>query len=210
MILIPLTFAYAIVRFQMLNIRFVVRRTFLYAATTAIVFGFYTLAIATAAKLFAGSRLSASPLFNFGFFLVAIPLFEFLRRRLQTPLDRLFFRDKLDYQTALLEMSETITGELDLGKIADYLTRQRRGDDAPGEGVALDARPRRVARAARAGATTGCRRRPPCGASCGRRASRRGSRSSPSTSPTRRARSFASAWSKRASGWSSLSSIGSG
>ncbi|HTO76603.1 MAG TPA: SpoIIE family protein phosphatase [Thermoanaerobaculia bacterium] len=122
MILIPLTFAYAIVRFQMLNIRFVVRRTFLYAATTAIVFGFYTLAIATAAKLFAGSRLSSSPIFNFGFFLVAIPLFEFLRRRLQTPLDRLFFRDKLNYQTALLSMSETITGELDLGKIADYLT----------------------------------------------------------------------------------------
>ncbi len=122
MILIPLTFAYAIVRFQMLNIRFVVRRTFLYAATTAIVFGFYTLAIATAAKLFAGSRLSGSPLFNFGFFLVAIPLFEFLRRRLQTPLDRVFFRDKLSYQTALLEMSEAITGELDLGKIADYLT----------------------------------------------------------------------------------------
>jgi serine phosphatase RsbU (regulator of sigma subunit) len=122
MILIPLTFAYAIVRFQMLNVRFVVRRTFLYAATTAIVFGFYTLAIATAANLFAGSRLSASPIFNFGFFLVAIPLFEFLRRRLQTPLDRVFFRDKLNYQTALLDMSEAITGELDLGKIGDYLT----------------------------------------------------------------------------------------
>jgi serine phosphatase RsbU (regulator of sigma subunit) len=122
MILIPLTFAYAIVRLQVLNIRFVVRRTFLYAATTAILFGFYALAIATAAKLFAGSRLSSSPIFNFGFFLVAIPLFEFLRRKLQTPLDRLFFRDKLNYQTALLEMSETITGELDLGKIADYLT----------------------------------------------------------------------------------------
>lgn len=122
MILIPLTFAYAIVRFQMLNIRLVVRRTFLYAVTTAILFGLYALAIAAANALFSGSRLSSSPLFNFGFFLVVIPLFEFLRRRLQTPLDRLFFRDKLDYQTALLEMSETITGELDLGKIADYLT----------------------------------------------------------------------------------------
>jgi serine phosphatase RsbU (regulator of sigma subunit) len=122
MILIPLTFAYAIVRFQMLNIRFVVRRTFLYAVTTAILFGFYALAIAAANALFSGSRLSASPLFNFGFFLVVIPAFEFLRRRLQTPLDRLFFRDKLDYQTALLEMSEAITGELDVGRIADYLS----------------------------------------------------------------------------------------
>ena len=110
MILIPLTFAYAIVRFQMLNIRIIVRRTFLYAATTAILFGLYAGAIAMANTVFTGSRLSASPLFNFGFFLVIIPLFEFLRRRLQTPLDRLFFRDKLDYQSALLEMSETDHG----------------------------------------------------------------------------------------------------
>ncbi|HEY6065465.1 MAG TPA: GAF domain-containing protein, partial [Thermoanaerobaculia bacterium] len=122
MILIPLTFAYAIVRFQMLNIRFVVRRTFLYAVTTAILFGFYAVAIAGSNALFARSRPGSSPAFNFGFFLVVLPLFEFVRRRIQTPLDKLFFRDKLDYQAALLEMSEAITGELDLGKIADYLT----------------------------------------------------------------------------------------
>jgi serine phosphatase RsbU (regulator of sigma subunit) len=122
MILIPITFAYAIVRFQMLNIRLVIRRTFLYAVTTAILFGFYAVVFAAANSLFSGSRLASSPLFNFGFFLVALPLFELVRRRLQTPLDRLFFRDKLDYQMALLEMSEAITGELDLGRIADYLT----------------------------------------------------------------------------------------
>ena len=122
MILIPLTFAYAIVRFQMLNVRVIVRRTFLYAATTAVLLGLYALAVALANLVFASSRLSASPLFNFGFFLVGISLFEVLRRRLQTPLDKLFFREKFDYQAALLEMSEAITGELDLGRIADYLT----------------------------------------------------------------------------------------
>ena len=122
MILIPLTFAYAIVRFQMLNVRVIVRRTFLYAATTAVLFGFYALAIWAANQLFASSRLSSSPLFTFGFFLVVIPVFEFARRKLQTPLDKLFFREKFDYQSALLEMSQAITGELDLGRIADYLT----------------------------------------------------------------------------------------
>jgi len=122
MILIPLTFAYAIVRFQMLNVRVVVRRTFLYAATTAVLLGVYALVVALANLVFASSRLSASPLFNFGFFLVGISLFEVMRRRLQAPLDKLFFREKFDYQAALLEMSEAITGELDLGRIADYLT----------------------------------------------------------------------------------------
>jgi serine phosphatase RsbU (regulator of sigma subunit) len=122
MILIPLTFAYAIVRFQMLNVRVIVRRTFLYAATTAVLLGLYALVVALANLVFSASRLSASPLFNFGFFLVGISLFEVLRRRLQAPLDKLFFREKFDYQAALLEMSEAITGELDLGRIADYLT----------------------------------------------------------------------------------------
>ncbi len=122
MILIPLTFAYAIVRFQMLNVRVIVRRTFLYAATTAVLLGLYALMVALANLVFASSRLSASPLFNFGFFLVGISLFEVLRRKLQAPLDKLFFREKFDYQSALLEMSEAITGELDLGRIADYLT----------------------------------------------------------------------------------------
>ncbi|HEV8231802.1 MAG TPA: SpoIIE family protein phosphatase [Thermoanaerobaculia bacterium] len=122
MIFIPLTFAYAIVRFQMLNVRVIVRRTFLYAATTAILLGVYALAVAMANVIFAESRLSSSPLFNFGFFLVGISLFEVLRRKLQTPLDKLFFREKFDYQKALLDMSEAITGELDLGKIADFLT----------------------------------------------------------------------------------------
>jgi serine phosphatase RsbU (regulator of sigma subunit) len=122
MILIPLTFAYAIVRFQMLNVRVIVRRTFLYAATTAVLLGLYALVVALANLVFASSRLSASPLFNFGFFLVGISLFEVLRRKLQAPLDKLFFREKFDYQAALLEMSEAITGELDLGRIADYLT----------------------------------------------------------------------------------------
>src|SRR5262245_23086400 len=122
MILIPLTFAYAIVRFQMLNVRVIVRRTFLYAATTGVLLLLYALVVALANIVFASSKLSASPLFNFGFFLVGISLFEVLRRKLQAPLDKLFFREKFDYQAALLEMSEAITGELDLGRIADYLT----------------------------------------------------------------------------------------
>ena len=123
MIFIPLTFAYAIVRFQMLNIRFVVRRTFLYAVDDR-----DPVRLLRRRDRRPPTRSSRAPgrdprpCFNFGFFLVVLPLFEFLRRRLQTPLDKLFFRDKFDYQAALLEMSEAITGELDLGKIADYLT----------------------------------------------------------------------------------------
>ncbi len=210
MILIPLTFAYAIVRFQMLNVRVIVRRTFLYAATTAVLLGLYALVVALANLVFASSRLSASPLFNFGFFLVGISLFEVMRRRLQAPLDKLFFREKFDYQAALLEMSEAITGELDLGRIADYLTSsvvatmrlekasiwlrdrdgwlERRG---PPRGAAV-ARPRR---------SGGC---------CARRGSPRTCARSRCTSPTTRASIFASGCSRRGSSCSCRSSTASG
>ena len=122
MILIPLTFAYAIVRYQMLNVRVIVRKSILYTITTAVIFALYAGALAAANTLFTNSRLASSKLFFFGFFLVVIPLFEFLRRRLQTPIDRLFFREKVDYQNAVLEVSEAVAGELDLARVADYMT----------------------------------------------------------------------------------------
>ena len=121
MILIPLTFMYAIVRFQLLNVRVIFRKSLLYTVSTTVVFALYAGALAAANALFA-NRLSSSRLFLFGFLLVVIPLFELLRRRLQTPIDKLFFREKYDYQKALLEISEAVAGELDLARIADYLT----------------------------------------------------------------------------------------
>src|SRR5260370_7821581 len=106
----------------MLTIPFVIRRPFLSAATTAIFFGFYAVVFAAANSFFSGSRLASSPLFNFGFFLVALPLFELVLRRLQTPLDRLFFRDKLDYQQPLLEITQPITPDLTLHPIPSHPT----------------------------------------------------------------------------------------
>ncbi|MGH9442218.1 MAG: SpoIIE family protein phosphatase [Thermoanaerobaculia bacterium] len=122
MVLIPLTFAYAIVRFQILNVRVIVRRSLLYTISTAILFAVYAGALSAANALFANSRLASSRLFLFGVFLVVIPTFEFLRRRLQSPIDRLFFREKYDYQKAMLEISEAVAGELDLARVSDYLT----------------------------------------------------------------------------------------
>jgi serine phosphatase RsbU (regulator of sigma subunit) len=122
MVLIPLTFGYAIVRFQLMNVRVIVRRSLVYTVITAVIFALYAGALAAANQIFKNTRFASSPLFFFGFFLILIPLFEFLRRRLQVPLDRLFFREKHDYQTAILEMSGTVAGELDLARVADFLT----------------------------------------------------------------------------------------
>ena len=53
LILVPLTFAYAIVRFQFFDIRVIVRRSVLYTMTTAVVGAAYAVGIATFNLLFA-------------------------------------------------------------------------------------------------------------------------------------------------------------
>ena len=116
-----MTFAYAIVRFQMLNVRVIVRRTFLYAATTAVLLGLYALMVALANLLFT-TRSFASPLFNFGFSWSASRSSRSFAGGFRLRWTRSSSARSSTIRAALLEMSEAITGELDLGRIADYLT----------------------------------------------------------------------------------------
>lgn len=111
--LIPLTFAYAIVRFQLLNVRVILRKSLLYTATTAVVTALYALGIASFNSLSRGTELATSPYFPLVFALVIVLLFEPLRRRLQGPVDRFFFAERSRLQRAMVEMGEAFTGEID-------------------------------------------------------------------------------------------------
>src|SRR4030095_7337832 len=46
LVLVPVTFAYAIVRFRLMDVRLILRKSLLYTATTAVVTAAYALAIA--------------------------------------------------------------------------------------------------------------------------------------------------------------------
>jgi hypothetical protein len=63
LILIPLTFAYAIVRFQLLDIRVILRKGLLYTATTAVITALYALGIVLFNAFFRGRALADSPYF---------------------------------------------------------------------------------------------------------------------------------------------------
>lgn len=111
--LVPLTFAYAIVRFQLLDIRVILHKGLLYTATTAVVTGLYALGIGFFNSWFTGTELAASPFFPLVFALAIIFLFEPLRRRIQGPIDRFFFSQRTQLQTTMLEMGEKLTAEMD-------------------------------------------------------------------------------------------------
>jgi serine phosphatase RsbU (regulator of sigma subunit) len=108
--LVPLTFAYAIVRFQFFEIKVIVRKSLLYTAATAVVAGIYGLGIAASTLLFSGS----SPYFPLLLALAVLAIFDPLRRRLQEPVDRFFFREVYDARRAVEEVSAAVVREFSI------------------------------------------------------------------------------------------------
>lgn len=122
LVLVPLTFGYAIVRFQFFDIRVIVRRSLLYTLTTAVVSGSYAVGIAAFGFLFRDASLGRSPLFPLVLALAIVALFDPLRRRLQEPVDRFFFREVYDARRAMEEVSEAVVRELSLDRLEALLT----------------------------------------------------------------------------------------
>ncbi|MCB1057155.1 MAG: SpoIIE family protein phosphatase [Acidobacteria bacterium] len=111
--LVPLTFAYAIVRFQFLDIRVILHKGLLYTVTTAIVTVSYALAIAFFNSWSRGTALAEWRFFPLLFALAIVLLFEPLRRRIQGPIDGFFFAERSRLQSTMLEMGEQLTAGLD-------------------------------------------------------------------------------------------------
>ncbi len=124
LILVPITFAYAIIRFQLLDIRVILRKSLLYTVTTALVTAVYALGIASFNLLFRGTQLAASPFFPVVFALAIVLLFEPLRHRVQGPIDRFFFAERLRLQRAMVEMGEAFTNEVEIEPVVSQLVER--------------------------------------------------------------------------------------
>ncbi|MFI5167272.1 MAG: SpoIIE family protein phosphatase [Thermoanaerobaculales bacterium] len=119
--LVPLTFAYAIVRFQFFDIRVIVRRSLLYTLATALVAGIYGVGIGAFNLVFRGSSVGSSPYFTLLLVLAVIAVFDPLRRRLQEPVDRFFFREVYDARRAVEEVSAAVVREFSLERLEALL-----------------------------------------------------------------------------------------
>jgi serine phosphatase RsbU (regulator of sigma subunit) len=122
LILVPLTFAYAIVRFQSFDIRVIVRRSLLYTVTTAVVAGVYGISIAGFNFVLRDASLGRSPYYPLLLALAIVALFDPLRQRLQGPVNRFFFREAYDARKALEDVSDALAREFSLDRLDTMLT----------------------------------------------------------------------------------------
>jgi two-component system NtrC family sensor kinase len=119
--LIPLAYASAIVRYRLLDIEIIVKRTLVYATALCVIVLIYVGLLRSVEGLFrfdgAGGQWSLALLATLVAVLLAPPVKDYV----QTALDRVFYRDRYDYRRALVGFARDLNSDLDLNRLADRL-----------------------------------------------------------------------------------------
>ena len=114
LLLVPLTLAYAIVRYRLMDVDILFRRGYAYTlATLCVLAAFYGIIFSLASLV----QKNFQDLGNTGLItvmLIAAFLFQPVRNWIQERLDRYFYRDQYDYRRTLVEFARELSSETDL------------------------------------------------------------------------------------------------
>ena len=113
--------AYAILRYQLLDITLVIRKGLLYSIPTAIIGASYFLLLSVAMGLF--HAFAGPQIFLISLIVAAITavVVQPLRDKAQSWIDKLFFREKYDSRLMLQRLSQTAASVLDLRRLTSML-----------------------------------------------------------------------------------------
>jgi two-component system NtrC family sensor kinase len=118
--LIPLAYASAIVRYRLMDIEVIVKRTLVYAAALSVIVAMYVILLQLAGRTFvpgANNPWVLALLATLVAVLLAPPVKDFV----QNMLDRAFYRDRYDYRRALVGFARDLNSDLDLHRLAERL-----------------------------------------------------------------------------------------
>jgi hypothetical protein len=114
LILLPLSLAYAIVRYRLMDVDILFRRGYAYTlATLCVLAAFYSIVFSLGSLV----QKNFKDLGNTGLIsvmLVAAFLFQPIRNWIQERLDRHFYEDRYDYRRTLIEFARELNSETDL------------------------------------------------------------------------------------------------
>lgn len=124
--LIPLTLAYAIVRYRLMDVDILFRRGYAYTLATLCVLALFYGIVFSMARLIETNFKNLGNAGLISVMLITAFLFQPVRNWIQERLDKYFYRDRYDYRRTLIEFARELSSETDLhamlASVADRLT----------------------------------------------------------------------------------------
>jgi PAS domain S-box-containing protein len=125
LVLLPLTFSWAIVRYRLMDTDLIFKRGVAYTLATGLILGGYFGTVALVTLMVHNSAPQAVREWAFPIaMMVALAVFDPLKRRIQGWVDRAFDRHRYDYRKALVEFGRGLSSETDLQALLNSIVEQ--------------------------------------------------------------------------------------
>jgi two-component system NtrC family sensor kinase len=117
LVLLPLTFGYAIFRYRLMDVDLIFKRGVVYTLAAASIVGVYFGVVAGVAQLIQARIPSSGPTGLILAMIVTALLFDPVKNWIQQQLDQVFYRTRYDYRRTLVEFGRELSAEKDLDKM---------------------------------------------------------------------------------------------
>jgi two-component system NtrC family sensor kinase len=116
LILIPLTFGYAIIRYRLMDVDIIFKQGAAYTLATLMIVGIY-FAVVSAIGVMFSQAIGRSPIVSVLTTVGAAFVFAPVRNWIQVRLDKFFYRDSYDYRTTMIEFGRALSSEVHLDRM---------------------------------------------------------------------------------------------
>ena len=122
--LMPLAFASAIVRYRLMDVEVIIKRSLVYASAVAAIAAIYGILLSLAGAVFLGGQDERNPIIALLATMVVVLLSRPVKNAIQTALDRVYYRDRYDYRRALVAFARDLNSDLDLFRLSERLVHR--------------------------------------------------------------------------------------